>query len=339
MPFQIVHTFLQKVVLQFIFLSICYFFSGNTFAQWFKDKQSIMGTEIRIEFWLDEENKNKGKLLLKKVITEMRRIDELMSPFKKESEISRVNRLAASQKVTISNEMFNLIQKSIEISELTQGAFDITFASIGNLYDYRLKIKPAKNQINNNLNKINYKHLQLFRPDQSIKFSQAGVVIDLGGIAKGHAVDKSIDILKDNGVKHGLVSAGGDTRIIGDHRGRPWITGIRNPRIPGKSAILIPLSNIAISTSGDYERFFIEDGVRYHHIISPKTGYSISSVQSVSVIGPDSTTCDALSTSLFVLGTRKALNLINTIADFDAIIIDAEGKLHFSDGLKTQKSK
>jgi len=314
-----------------ILLSIV--FSCTVNAQWYKDTQAIMGTEIRVEFWLDD--KNSDNSLLNKIFAEMHRIDELMSPFKKNSELSKINRLAATQKVIISNELYALIKKSIEISELTKGAFDITFASIGNLYDYRNKKKPAQKQIQNNLNKINYKHLILSELDKSISFAQVGVIIDLGGIAKGHAVDNSIKILLKHGIKHGLVSAGGDTRIIGDHRGRPWVTGIRNPRVKGKSAILIPLSNTAISTSGDYERYFIEDGVRYHHIISPKTGHSIKSVQSVSVIGPDSTTCDALSTSLFVLGTQKALNLINKIDQYDAIIIDSNAKLHFSDGLQS----
>jgi len=317
----------------YVLLTLSYLICTNSYAQWFQEHKSIMGTEIRVKFWLDESNTN-GKVLLKKVIQEMHRIDNLMSPFKKESELSKINRLAASQAVTISDELFYLIKKSIEISRLTQGAFDITFASVGNLYDYRRNKKPSQKQILKNLKQINFQYLKLDENYKSIKFEQDGVVIDLGGIAKGHAVDKSITILTKNGVKHGLISAGGDTRIIGDHRGRSWLTGIRHPRKPNKSAIVIPLKDIAISTSGDYERYFLADGERFHHIISPKTGKSIKSVQSVSVIGPDSTTCDALSTSLFILGSKKALTLINRIANFDAIIIDSNGKLLFSDGLQ-----
>ena len=338
MPSKIRFLHISKTSILILLLFASYSLAGNSYAQWYKDKRAIMGTEIRVELWLDDANSPQGKLLINNVVSEMHRIDNLMSPFKKDSEVSKINRLAATQKVIISDELFQLIKKSIQISQLTNGAFDITFASVGNLYDYRHKIKPAQKQIKNKLSKINYKHLLLSDKDHSIKFSLPGVVIDLGGIAKGHAVDKSIEILLKNKVKHGLVSAGGDTRIIGDHRGRPWVTGIRNPRVKGKSAIIIPLSEISISTSGDYERYFIEDGVRYHHIISPKTGHSISSVQSVSVIGPDSTTCDALSTSLFVLGTKKALKLINSIVKFDAIIIDSAGKLHFSQGLQPPKN-
>ncbi|VAW96841.1 Thiamin biosynthesis lipoprotein ApbE [hydrothermal vent metagenome] len=322
-------------LLTILLISISYLFSINSYADWFKSKQAIMGTEIRLEFWL--EDSTKADLIINTIMAEMHRIDVLMSPFKIDSELSKLNRLGASQKVKLSEELFNLINKSITISELTKGAFDVTFASIGNLYDYRNNKKPTQQQIQSNLSKINYKHLILNKQDHSIKFAKSGVVIDLGGIAKGHAVDKSIAILKSQGIQYGLISAGGDTRIIGDHRGRPWVTGIRDPRVKGKSAILIPLSNIAISTSGDYERFFIENGVRYHHIISPKTGQSIKSVRSVSVIGPDSTSCDALSTSLFVLGSNKALKLINQIDKFDAIIIDSTGKLLFSSGLQNPK--
>ncbi len=318
-------------VLALLICSLSY--SPKVNAQWFKDTQAIMGTEVRVEFWLDDTSPGSGSALLKMVMFEMHRIDQLMSPYKKSSELSKVNQNAATSKIVISNELFNLIKKSIEISKLTNGAFDVTFASVGNLYDYRNKKKPAAQLISANLPKISYKHLILTQADNSVKFARSGVIIDLGGIAKGLAVDNSIKILSKHGIQHGLVSAGGDTRIIGDHRGRPWVTGIRNPRVKGKSAVLIPLSNTAISTSGDYERYFIEDGIRYHHIISPKTGRSISSVQSVSVIGPDSTTCDALSTSLFVLGTKAALKLIEQITNFDAIIIDSNGKLHYSSGL------
>jgi len=327
------HAFITFIVL----VSISYLIPQIANAKWYKDTRAIMGTEIRVEFWSDENQE--AELLLKQVMTEMHRIDKLMSPFIKTSQLSEINRLAATQKVIISNELFQLIQKSIEISELTNGAFDITFASIGNLYDYRLKKKPTQKLIKQHLNTINYKYLVLDTSDNSIKFAQNGVVIDLGGIAKGHAVDRSIEILRKHNIQHGLVSAGGDTKILGDHRGRPWVTGIRDPRVKGKSAILIPLKNVSISTSGDYERYFVEDGVRYHHIISPKTGASIKTVRSVSVIGPSSTTCDALSTSLFVLGTTRALELINKISKYDAIIIDSEGKLIFSEGLQNPKSK
>ena len=156
--------------------------------------------------------------------------------------------------------------------------------------------------------------------------------IDLGGIAKGYAVDRSIELLARAGIRNALVSAGGDTRVMGKRREWPWQVGIRDPRKDGIVS-MIPLEDAAISTSGDYERFFEQDGVRYHHILNPGTGDSAREVHSASVIGMQATDTDALSTSVFVLGVNKGLALINRIPDTEAIIIDNRGLLHYSDGL------
>jgi thiamine biosynthesis lipoprotein len=158
------------------------------------------------------------------------------------------------------------------------------------------------------------------------------VRIDLGGIAKGYAVDRSIALLRDAGTENALVSAGGDTRVIGKRWKHPWQVGIRDPRKQGIMT-MIPLEDAAISTSGDYERYFEQDGVRYHHILNPGTGDSAREVQSTSIIGQSATDTDALSTSVFVLGVAKGLDLINRTADTEAIIIDNKGLLHYSDGL------
>ena len=156
----------------------------------------------------------------------------------------------------------------------------------------------------------------------------------MGGIAKGYAVKNCLAILASAGIEHGLVSAGGDTGLLGDRKGRPWLVGIKHPRASDKTAVHLPLSNEAISTSGDYERYFIEDEVRYHHIINPKTGKSAQQVVSVSVIGQDPTYVDALSTTLFVLGLEQGMAFINNLPDYEAIIIDNQQKLHFSLGLQ-----
>jgi len=165
------------------------------------------------------------------------------------------------------------------------------------------------------------------------------VRIDLGGIAKGHAVDQGIEILRQCGIQSALLSAGGDSRILGDKRGQAWMTGIRHPRQKDKFIVAIPLSNTAISTSGDYERFFIEDGVRYHHILNPASGEPAQKSRSVTVLGPDATTTDALSTALFVMGPAQALSLVETLSGIDAIIIDAGGKIHYSRGLQPPENK
>lgn len=296
-----------------------------------------MGTAIHVELW--HSNKIIAKENIQRVIDEMNRIDSLMSPFKKDSEISLINKQASTSPLKISSELFNLIQQSINMSNLSNGAFDITFASIGYMYNYREKRKPTKKEISKNLKLINYKNIKLNKNDKTIFFNAAGIRIDLGGIAKGYAIDRSIELLKRHGITRAMVSAGGDTKILGDKNGRPWLVGIRHPRKKDKSSIVIPLKHTAISTSGDYERFFIKDGIRHHHIISPQTGQSARELQSVSIIGKDATTTDALSTTVFILGLDKGMKLISSLKGIEAIIIDNKNKIHYSTGLTKPLSK
>lgn len=305
--------------------------SNNVYAQWFTYKQAIMGTSTIVELY--SENTQQAKQCSQLVFDEMHRIDNLMSPYIKQSELAQVNQNAARQSVKISKELFNLIQRSIEFSKMSNGAFDITFASVGHLYDFRMKRHPTDKQINLKLNAINYKSLILDESKTRISFSHKNTRIDLGGIAKGYAVDNAINILKKCGIKNALVSAGGDSRILGDKNGRPWVMGVRHPRDKSKVVVSIPLSDAAISTSGDYERYFIENGTRYHHIIQPTTGQSVDQTWSVSVIAEKAITSDALSTTLFVLGTKKALQLINSLDDIEAVMIDSNGKMFYSSGL------
>jgi thiamine biosynthesis lipoprotein len=262
-----------------------------------------------------------------------------MSPYKPNSELSRINQRAAGETVQISEEMFNLLKQSLRMSQMSKGAFDITFSSVGHLYNYREGVKPTDQEIQKSLESINFRHVLLDETNRSVRFARPGVRIDLGGIAKGYAVDNGIAILANCGIKGGLVSAGGDSRILGDRGNRPWMMGVRHPRKKDGVAVVLPLSNTAISTSGDYERFFVEDGKRYHHIISPQTGKSISTTWSATVIGPDATTTDALSTTVFVLGPEKGLQLIESLAGIDAVIIDAQGQMHYSSGLMPPKTE
>lgn len=309
--------------------------STTTYADWYKQSEGIMGTPVNVELWSHSEQL--AKTCTQKVMQEMRRIDALMSPFKAESELAVINAKASQHAVKIDSELFALIERSIALSRLSDGAFDITFASIGYQYNYRKHKKPTDTQISSELDRINYRHIILDKEKSTVRFAKQGVRIDLGGIAKGYAVDNGIRILRDCGIKRALISAGGDSRIMGDHKGRPWMTGIRDPRKKDQSIIVIPLSDTAISTSGDYERYFIKDGVRYHHILSPKTGKSVASTRSVTVLGPDAVTTDGLSTTLFVLGPVKGLALAERLEGIDAVIIDATGKIHYSSGLMPPK--
>ena len=171
-----------------------------------------------------------------------------------------------------------------------------------------------------------------------IRFGNDAVRINLGGIAKGYAIDRAADIIGQCGITQAMVSAGGDSRIIGDRKGRPWVIGIKHPRDPEAIAIRLPLTESAISTSGDYERFFIENGNRVHHIINPATGRSATSSWSATVVGPDALTTDALSTTLFILGAVEGLALIETLEGIDAIIIDSDGKVHYSSGFEAPEA-
>jgi thiamine biosynthesis lipoprotein len=297
-------------------------------AQWQSQKESIMGTNIYAEVW--SEDAALGKQALTSIMFEMERINQLMSPYIETSELSKLNSLAGASYVPVSQELYDLIKLSVGISQETDGAFDITFASVGFLYDYREAQKPTNDKIDQLLSAINFNHIKFNEAQRSIFFSNPNVKIDLGGIAKGHAIDNAIAILKAQGIQHALVTAGGDTGLLGDRLGRPWMVGVRDPRNRDRKAVVLPLENTSMSTSGDYERYFEEDGTRYHHIIAPTTGKSVYEVQSVTIVGAKSTFNDALSTAVFVLGVQKGIDLINRTPGYDAIIVDNKRKLHYS---------
>jgi len=300
-------------------------------SQWIDHRFQVMGTEARIRLW--HQDSNTGNKALAAVVAEMHRIDSTMSIYKPHSMLSKVNRLAAQQEVVISEELFEVIQQSLNISEMTQGAFDISFSSVGYLYDYRKHQQPDAKEIKSKLKLINYQQIKLNPENTSIRFMQKGMRIDLGGIAKGLAVDNAIEILKQYGVREALVTAGGDTYALGDNGGKLWQVGIKHPRAESKIVTLLPVENEAISTSGDYERFFLDGTTRVHHIINPKTGSSARKVQSVTIIAANSTYADALSTSVFVLGVEKGLALVETLDDVSVIIVDNKGKLFYSSDL------
>jgi FAD:protein FMN transferase len=301
-------------------------------AEWRNRTEAIMGTRIYVEVWVG--SADKGDEAIEAVMAEMRRIDNLMSHYKPESQLSQINARAAQEPVQVDPELFDLIKLSTHYSEITEGAFDITYASVGHLYDYPHHVKPTEEQIKAALPGVNWRNM-LFDPvHHTIRFEHAGMRIDLGGIGKGYAVDRGIAILQARGIKHALVTAGGDSRIIGDRMGRPWVVGIRNPDDKNKVVTRIPIVNSAMSTSGDYERFFDEGGVRYHHIIDPRTGHSASKVRSATVLGPTATQTDGMSKTAFVLGPEKALEIINRMPEYDAVFITPEGKILYSNGLR-----
>jgi thiamine biosynthesis lipoprotein len=291
----------------------------------------MMGTEVSVYLWCA--NPEQGLQAIDAVFEEAARIDRLMSTYRDDSEISKINREAALRAVPVSSELFELIVQSLQVSALTHGAFDISYASVGQHYDFRLRRRPNRETLAQESANIDFRLVVLDDAAQTVRFQKRGVRIDLGGIAKGYVVERAIALLKERGVRHAIVTAGGDSRLLGDRRGRPWIVGIRDPRQAGEVTISLPLHDEAVSTSGDYERYFDEGGVRYHHIIHPRTGEPAGGVRSATVIGPNAVMTDALSTSVFVMGVDKGLRLIARMADYESVVIDDNGRVYFSDGL------
>jgi thiamine biosynthesis lipoprotein len=300
-------------------------------AEWLYRDEAIMGTRCAVELW--SADRGKGEAAIAAVFADMRRIDELMSTYKPESEISRANADAYSKPVRIAPELFDLIATSIEYSLLSKGVFDITYASVGYLYDYRRHQRPDDAAILAALPGVDYRNLRLDAAQHTIRFEHPGMRIDLGGIAKGYAVDRGIGILQQAGIARAMVNAGGDTRVIGDRFGKPWVVGIRHPDDKDKVVLRMPLTDAAFSTSGDYERFFDEGGIRYHHIIDPRTGKSPHSVRSATIIASTATRTDGLSKTVFILGPKAGIDFINSLTDADAIVVAADGKVSYSKGL------
>lgn len=300
-------------------------------AEWITRTEAIMGTRNVVELW--SEDRARGEAAISSVFDDMRRIDRLMSTWKEDTEISKVNREASQHPVKISEELFRLLQESVKYSELTQGVFDITYASVGYLYDFRKRVHPDQQQIEAALPGVDWRQMVLDEKNFTVFFRRPGMRIDLGGIAKGYAVDRGIEILRQQGFTRAMVNSGGDTRIIGDRFGKPWVVGVRDPDREGKWYLRLPLTDTAFSTSGDYERFFDEDGIRFHHIIDPKTGDSARKCRTVTVIAPTATRTDALTKSVFILGPEEGIAFIDTLPDVEAVAVGPDGKVHYSRGL------
>ena len=295
------------------------------------EERVLMGTQVIIK--ATGEDKDQLDQAVSAAFDEVARLEKLMSNFIPESELSRINQNAGKQPVSVSRELYEVIEKSIVFSGLTQGAFDISFASVGKLWNFRQGIVPTANEIKAQLPLVNYKKIRLDDKNSSVFLPETGMEIGLGGIGKGYAMDRAMFVLNTLGIKNAMVMAGGDTLIRGKKGSDSWQVGLRDPNTLAGILAVLPLEDQAISTSGDYERFFIKDGVRYHHILDTKTGMPAGLCRSVSILAPEATTSDALSTSVFVLGPAAGLALIETLEGVEGIIIDLQGKVHLSSGL------
>lgn len=297
-------------------------------GQWCSHQDSAMGTSVTLEFSC--ENERQKHAVITGVMEIMAQVNKDMSPYVADSPLAKINREGWRNPQVVPKTLFSLVEQALAYSVASEGAFDITYASVGSAYNYRKEQQPNPQRRKQLAALIDYRGVILDSAKRTIALRNKGMKIDLGGIAKGYAVDRAIAYLKQQGITNGMVSAGGDTRLLGDRGGRPWMLGIKNPRGEGH-IVSLPLSDVAVSTSGDYERYFIDaEGKRQHHILNPETGRSATGIRSVTIIAPNAIQTDALSTSVFVMGIRKGLSYINRLPNVSAIIIDEQSKLHYS---------
>lgn len=312
-------------------------FASESRAGIFKKNTIVMGTTL--EMTLDAVSAEKADAVFASTETEMERIEEEMSEWRETSPLSEVNRNAGLRPVKVPRELFNVIDAALKVSEVSDGAFDITWASMRGLWDFRIGHErvPRPEEVKERLGLVNYRDVVLDPARSTVFLKRKGMAIGLGGIAKGYAVDKAMEVATKSGMRNAIIRAGGDMRVQGQGSAAGWEVGIQDPREKGRLIAKLTLSNVSISTSGDYERFFIKDGILYHHIMDPKTGYPARGARSVTIIGPDTMTTDALSTAVFVLGAEKGLLLAEKLGQIEAIIVDSTGTVRSTSGIDLKR--
>ena len=269
---------------------------------------------------------------------EMRRIESLMSRYSPESDVSRVNSAAGGNPVKVSDETFYVIEKAIWCANQTRGAFDITIGPLMDVWDFRAEAPsvPDTAGLEEALSLVGWELVELDTANKTVRLPIQGMSIDLGGVAKGYAAREGARILKEHGVSHALIDAGGNIVTVGTRvDGSPWRIGIRDPRGNSMEDTIGPALSVtdsAVATSGDYERLFMEGGNRYHHILHPETGMPVDTVMSATVIAKDSLYADMLSTAVFVLGPDEGMKFIDTLEGVSAMIVDSSGNTLFSSG-------
>jgi len=275
-------------------------------------------------------NKEKTIAAIDAAFKEMERIERVFSRFDENSEVSKINKLAGLKKMSVSKEVFDLIERSVYYSRISEGAFDITVAPLMDTWGIARKRGsiPDKEAINNALECAGYKNIEIDPKELSVKFSNKGAKIDFGGVAKGYAVDRAKDVLVSRGIKRGLVNLGGNIFALGSPPWKDnWKIGVQDPWHKGKLLRSFELKNRAISTSGNYERFFEIEGRRYSHIINPITGQPCQGIISVTVTADSAEKADMLSTAIFVMGEERGLNLARSIKDVNILILKEDGRL------------
>ena len=272
------------------------------------------------------------------VLAELDRIDALVSEWRPDTVVSRINREAGGAPVAVPEELFDLLQRARGLAELTEGAFDPTFATLAHLWrlqpaaDFR---PPAAAAVTALLPAVGYAHLELDAKAHTARLSDARTRIGLGAIAKGYAVERAVALLRAAGVTDFCLRIGGELYCAGRKApGAPWTVGVRDPRAAEALVATLPIADAAFTTSGDYERFADFEGVRYHHILDLRTGFPARGVRSVTILARNPTEADALSTGVFVLGVEKGLALVERLPAAEAVVVDDAGAVHVSRGLR-----
>ncbi len=271
---------------------------------------------------------------------EIRRIEQIMSTYIPESDISLINRSAGKEWRSVNPELLFVIQESLRYSRLSNGAFDISFKPLSALWHFEPDSRPpSAEEIRKVLPLIDYRNI-LIDDQKRILLKKPGMGIGLGAIAKGYAVDRAMAVLKAQGIRNAIVNAGGDLLVIGRRSDKqPWEIGIQDPRDRNTMIKKMPVTNCAIATSGDYERFFIFNGIRYHHIMDVKTGFPARECRSVTIVSPTAMMADAIATVVFVLGPEAGMALIEKLPDVQGLIVDKDGEIHSSSGFDKESAQ
>lgn len=281
-----------------------------------------------------------GNVFANLAVTEVKRIENLISDWIPTTQISQVNQNAGIKAIMVDDEVFQLVDRALKISKLTRGAFDISYASMDKIwkFDGSMKEMPTPEAIKKSVERIGYQKVILDKENSTIYLKEVGMKLGLGGIGQGYIADKVKEVLLSKGCKSGIVNVSGDINTWGMQiDGKPWTVAIVNPVNKNKVFATFPLIDSAVETSGNYEKYVTFNNIRYSHIIDPRTGYPATGVVSVSVFAKQTEIADALATGIFVLGVDVGLNLVNQLKGIQCIIVDDKGKVFTSKGIDIKK--
>ena len=271
-------------------------------------------------------------------ITEISRIERLLTTYSDDSQTNKINNNAGIAPVKVDKEVFDLIERSLKISSLTQGAFDISYGSIDKRlwnFDKEMTSLPDEKNAKELVRLINYKNILLDKENCTVFLKEKGMRIGFGGIGKGYAAEKAKHLLKEKGVQSGIVNAAGDLTAWGlQANGKPWTIGIANPESKQHSFSSLNITDMAVATSGNYEKFVIINGKKYSHTIDPKTGLPVSGIKSVTIINPNAEIADAMATPVMIMGIKVGLDMVNQIKGLACLIIDDQNKIYTSENIK-----